>query len=148
MKKILSIVFCCLFALGLYGCNKDGLKLKGKSNIELSLTEVSMTIKEGTLSKTGATVILNNNSDKEYLYGTSYEIEVMKNGEWYKIDAVLYFTSIAYSLDPHESVELTLSWQEGYGKLDSGTYRIIKNVDALKEDGSYDNYDIAVEFSI
>lgn len=148
MKKILSIIVCCLLALWLYGCNKDGLKLKGKSNIELSLTEVSMTIKEGTLSKAGATVILNNNSDKEYLYGTSYEIEVMKNEEWYKIDAVLYFTSIAYSLEPHESVELTLNWQEGYGKLDSGTYRIIKNVDALKEDGSYDNYDIAVEFSI
>ena len=44
-----------------------------------------MTIKEGTLTNKSATLVLTNNSDKNFQYGNTYEIEIKKDGEWHKI---------------------------------------------------------------
>ncbi len=107
-----------------------------------------MTIKEGTLTNKSATLVLTNNSDKNFQYGNPYEIEIKKDGEWHKINVELNFDIPAFPLSSKESKEIEINWENGYGKLEKGTYRIIKGIDYEYEEGKYKSFNIAVEFTI
>lgn len=107
-----------------------------------------MTIKEGTLTNKSATLVLTNNSDKNFQYGNPYEIEINKDGEWHKINVELYFTLPIFELSAKESKEIELDWENSYGKLAKGTYRIIKEIDYEYEEEKYENFNVAVEFNI
>ena len=151
MKRVTLIALMCVcVVLGMTGCGKqkNEFDIGNKSDIKISQNDVIMTIKEGTLTNKSATLILTNNSDKNFQYGTPYEIEIKKDGEWHKINVELYFDMPAFQLSAKESNEIELDWENGYGKLEKGTYRIIKEIDYEYEEGNYKSFNIAVEFTI
>ena len=151
MKKKLLIIFLCgVMALGVTGCGKqkNELDIGDKSDIKVSQNDVIMTIKEGTLTNKSATLVLTNNSDKNFQYGNPYGIEIKKDGEWHKINVKLDFTVPAFQLSARENKEIEINWENGYGKLEKGTYRIIKGIDYEYEEGKYKSFNIAVEFTI
>ena len=151
MKKILfAILLCGIMTLGMTGCGKqkNELDIGNKSDIKISQNDVIMTIKEGTLTNKSATLVLTNHSDKNFQYGNPYEIEIKKDGEWHKINVELYFDMPAFQLSAKESKEIELDWENGYGKLAKGTYRIIKGIDYEYEKGKYETFNVAVEFTI
>lgn len=149
-KTILTILLCGGMVLLMTGCGKqkNELDIGDKSDIKVSQNDVIMTIKEGTLTNKSATLVLTNYSDKNFQYGSPYEIEIKKNGEWHKINAELYFNMPAFQLSAKESKEIELDWENGYGKLTEGTYRIIKEIDYEYEEEKYETFIVAVEFNI
>ena len=149
-KTILTILVCGFMVLGLTGCgaNKNEFDIGTESNIEIVEKGISLSIKENTLTETGATLILKNDSDVDVQYGNPYEIEIKKDGEWHKINVELNFTLPAFSLKSNETKELELSWENGYGKLVLGDYRIIKSIDIEKEDGTFETFYVSAEFTI
>jgi len=149
-KTILTILLCGVMVLSITGCgtNKNEFDIGNESDIVVSGQDVSLTIKDGTLTNTGATLILTNNSDKNFHYGNPYEIEIKKDGKWYKINVELDFTLPALHLPSKESKEIELNWEQAYGKLAEGTYRIIKGIDYEYEEGKYQSFNVAVEFTI
>ena len=151
MKRVTLIALMCVcVVLGMIGCGKqkNEFDIGNKSDIKISQNDVIMTIKEGTLTNKSATLILTNNSDKNFQYGTPYEIEIKKDGEWHKINVELNFTMPAFQLSAKENKEIEINWENGYGKLEKGTYRIIKGIDYEYEEGKYKSFNIAVEFTI
>ena len=151
MKKRLLIIFLCgVMALGVTGCGKqkNELDIGDKSDIKVSQNDVIMTIKDGTLTNKSATLVLTNYSDKNFQYGNPYEIEIKKDGEWHKINVKLNFDMPAFPLSSKESKEIELDWENGYGKLAKGTYRIIKGINYEYEEGKYETFNVAVEFTI
>ena len=54
----------------------------------------------------------------------------------------------AFQLSARENNEIEINWENGYGKLEKGTYRIIKEIDYEYEEGKYKPFNIAVEFTI
>ena len=150
-KTMLTILLCSVMIFGVTSCAdyKGKNSIGNKSNIKISKTnDVVMSIKDGTLTNTGATLILSNNSDKDFSYGNPYEIEVKKNNEWHKINVELDFDMPAFPLSARENKEIEINWENGYGKLEKGTYRIIKGIDYEYEEGKYKSFNIAVEFTI
>lgn len=149
MKKIIFLCFL-IGIVGITGCgiNKNEFDIGEKSNIEFIEKGISLSIKEGTLTKTGTTLILKNNSDIDVQYGNPYEIEIKKDGEWHKINVELNFTLPAYELKSKDTKEIKLNWEYGYGKLAKGEYRIIKSIDVEKENGTFENFYISAEFII
>ena len=149
-KTILTILLCGVMVLGMTGCGKqkNEFDIGNKSDIKISQNDVIMTIKEGTLTNKNATLVLTNNSDKNFQYGNPYEIEIKKDGEWHKINVELNFDMPAFPLSSKESKEIELDWENGYGKLAKGTYRIIKGIDYEYEEGKYETFNVAVEFTI
>ncbi len=149
-KTILTILLCGVMVLGMTGCGKqkNEFDIGNKSDIKISQNDVIMTIKEGTLTNKSATLVLTNNSDKNFQYGNPYEIEIKKDGEWHKINVELNFTMPAFQLSARENKEIEINWENGYGKLSKGTYRIIKGIDYEYEEGKYKSFNIAVEFTI
>ena len=150
MKKILTILVCTLIILSLSACtnSKNEFDIGKESNIEIEEKGVSLLIKENTLTKTGATLILKNDSDVVIQYGEPYEIEIKKDGKWHKINVELNFIMPAYIVNAKESKEIELNWSYGYGKLTSGNYRIIKDINIKNAEGSYEKFYVSAEFSI
>lgn len=95
-------------------------------------------LKSGTLKKTKATFILKNN----ITYGDEYKIEKKINNNWQELKGKLDFDLPAYNLKYMNSVELKLDWKNGYGSLDKGQYRLVKNVSIEKADGSSEEFNI------
>ena len=149
-KTILTILLCGVMVLGMTGCGKqkNEFDIGNKSDIKISQNDVIMTIKEGTLTNKSATLVLTNNSDKNFQYGNTYEIEIKKDGEWHKINVELNFDMPAFQLLSKESKEIELDWENEYGKLAKGTYRIIKGIDYEYEEGKYETFNVAIEFTI
>lgn len=146
MKKLILTVFLLGVILGVTGCQVSNT---GISDIKISNPDdVSFFVKEETLKNTGATLVLENNSDKLLRYDEVYEIEVKKNDKWHKINVELYFNEPLWGVNPKSKDEIDLNWEYGYGKLTPGEYRIIKEVffefDSVQEPEFY----IAAEFVI
>lgn len=148
-KSLLTIVLCGIIVLGLTGCGTNNkFNIGEKSNIEIVKNDISLSIKEGTLTKTGVTLILKNDSDINVQYGNPYEIEIKKDGKWHKINIELNFTLPAYGLKSKESKEIKLNWENSYGKLAPGEYRIIKSIDLEKEEDTFKTFYVSAEFTI
>lgn len=149
-KTILTILLCGVMVLGMTGCGKqkNEFDIGNKSDIKISQNDVIMTIKAGTLTNKSATLVLTNHSDKNFQYGSPYEIEIKKDGEWHKINVELNFDMPAFQLLSKESKEIELDWENEYGKLAKGTYRIIKGIDYEYEEGKYETFNVAIEFTI
>ena len=149
-KTILTILLCGVMVLEMTGCGKqkNEFDIGNKSDIKILQNDVIMTIKEGTLTNKSATLVLTNNNDKNFQYGNPYEIEIKKDGEWHKINVELNFDMPAFQLLSKESKEIELDWENEYGKLAKGTYRIIKGIDYEYEEGKYETFNVAIEFTI
>ena len=148
-KAILAALVCGFILLGLTGCsiNKNEFEIGKESDVEIASKGVSLSIKEDTLTNTGATLVLKNDTDVDVQYGNPYEIEIKEDGEWKKINVELSFTLPAFLLNANESAEIELNWANGYGKLASGVYRIIKSIN-VKEGGEYKSFYVSAEFTI
>lgn len=114
---------------------------------------VTMTIKEGTLTKTSATIIITDLSNQKYTYGGYFRIDRKENETWKEVKLTrenFVFNDMAYGVDKNGKLEMEQNWSVMYGKLNSGKYRLVKyilpNVEraVTQEDRKY----FSVEFSI
>ncbi len=114
---------------------------------------VNISIKEGTLTKTGATIIITDNNPNKIIYGTSFYIEKYENSDWHEVMPInnnYGFDDMAYYVDENGKLELEQNWEYIYGKLNKGIYRIVKDV-AFESDVPItpeDIYYIWTEFEI
>lgn len=116
---------------------------------------VDMTIKEGTLTNTGVTVIITGKEDYNISYGEPFYLEKYdsKNNYFKKMDMSgddCYFILPAYSVTPGKPRELYQDFSCMYGKLSKGQYRLVKDVDFDSDtpNDEKNTYYIWVEFSI
>ena len=115
---------------------------------------VDISIKEGTLTNTGVTVIITGKEDYDISYGEPFWLEKYdtKNNYFKKMDMSgenCGFILPAYSVS-QKPRELYQDFSCMYGKLPKGTYRLVKDVDFDSDTpiSEKDYYYIWVEFSI
>lgn len=117
-----------------------------------NLEGVTMTVKEGTVSSTGLSLIFENNSESRCIYGEAFVLEKKLDDKWYEVPVVLEgdygFEDIGYELNPGDQREWTVDWEWLYGSLDAGEYRIVKDILDFRERGNYDTYYLAAEFVV
>ena len=156
MKKRLIILLCLFVVVINTGCVRntgfyrdvETVKIGEKSNVQINNDVVSLSIKEGTLTNNSVTAILKNSSNNTIIYDDTYELEIKKDGSWYKIDVELLFNEPIWNLDSGASKELEFNWEKSYGDLDIGTYRIIKAISLEKTDAVYEEFYVGFEFTI
>ena len=130
-------------------CRNNEHKLDGDANsLDNVKSNVVLELKSGTLKKTKATFILKNNSNVNIIYGNEYKIEKKIDDNWQELEGKLNFNLPAYNLKYMDSVELKLDWKNGYGSLDKGEYRLVKNVSVENVDGSNEEFNVYGEFNI
>ena len=149
-KRNLIILICIIIVLGcitLY-FKRNQLLIGGVSHTIVENEYISMTIKEGTLKKTGTTILLKNNSLTDFQYCSDYEIEKKQEGLWHNIGIAIDFICESDNLKVSETKEIDLEWENTYGKLTSGTYRIIKTIYRDYPNDPMNKFYASVEFTV
>ena len=149
-KRNLIILICIIIVLGcitLY-FKRNQLLIGGVSHTIVENEYISMTIKEGTLTKTGETLMLKNNSETDFQYCSDFEIEKMQDGSWHNIAIMLDFVCNPNNLKVGETKEFNLDWENTYGKLPKGTYRIIKTIYKDYSNDPMNKFYASVEFTV
>lgn len=154
MRSVNLILLCISLSL-LSGCtpSDEPVKLE-ESKVEQvnDLTNVRLEIVEDTLSREGLILLIVNESDKTLVYNGSFFLEQKVDGKWYEVKDILDgkfgFEDIGYGTDPQDSSELVIQWEWLYGELNSGEYRLIKDVLDFRASGDYDKHYLAVEFEL
>ena len=157
MKKVI-ILLCIILAIiiiivGILYFKNNGLSflnsnIKNDVNIEENgdvenASDISMVIKDGTLTPSGATVVLTNS----YGYDRWFRIDKEENGEWKEAETIndnYSFTAEAYLTNGNSEVEIPIDWTDLYGTLENGKYRIVKRVFNNLNREEY----VSVEFNI
>ena len=124
MKKLIALILSFVYILGLVGCSKDA------TYQSTEITNISIRI--FNISPTGATIIIKDSNEIPHTYGAWYQIEKNANGEWHEIETVIDnygFALVGYLPDHNGEIEFTMDWEWLYGKLPTGQYRLIKQVD-------------------
>ena len=113
---------------------------------------VTMTVKEGTASPAGLTIVFENNSESQCIYGEYFLLEKKISGNWFQVPVAIEgnygFNDIGYDLASGEDSEWEAIWDWLYGSLGTGEYRIVKDVHDFRGTGEYDTYYLAAEFTI
>jgi hypothetical protein len=111
--------------------------------------KLTMSVKEGSLSPSGATLVFTNDSNVELDTGTYFLLEKFDGHKWTEMNTIIEnyaWPDVGIILPPGQDTERVEKWEWLYGKLSPGIYRINKDYD-YQSDG-YDNYPISAEFEI
>lgn len=144
MKKVIIIIITVIIIfliLSLVNLNKDN-KIK-ENNINTNSSSIKMQIEEGTLSTTGATLLITDNSKENYIYDRNYKIERLENNEWKELEYKEKIANETLLPDENGKLEVTADWSMVYGELSEGKYRLTKI--ARKDNSAKEIY---VEFEI
>lgn len=118
------------------------------------LEHVTMTIKNGTLTTRGATIMILDLSGNQYMYGSDFRLDKKENGIWHELENQCdncVFNSMAYGPDLNGWLQFDIDWEKMYGNLSNGQYRIVKSALSSKEnchETKCHHYYLSVEFTI
>lgn len=85
----------------------------------------------------------------ELEHGDEFYIEMYENGGWKPVPYLnsVAFTAIAHQLEKNSNWRLSMDWEDMYGQLSPGHYRLVKEFMDFRENG-YDAVLIFAEFII
>ena len=119
---------------------------------------VTLSIKEGTLTKTSMTVIVNgSNTYPGKLCGLSeydYKIFKNKNNKWIELPPDKIFAShCLLGIKPNSTgfTDLDIEWKDTYGTLKSGKYKLVIPVSYMEGIGDnikFEQGEVAIDFEI
>ena len=102
---------------------KEALNILKTMNF-IDNSNIEMTIKEGTLTKTSATLVIKSkDNSKNFNTGAWFEIEKQEDGKWIKLpmDSLLSWIAIAYIPNDNGVIETKVNWKDIYGELEKRT---------------------------
>lgn len=152
--SIIAIVIICISIFIIINQASNKIENKTTNNLdnnvienietEQSVDNVSMYIKEDSLTPKGATIVIEDKNKKVYNYSDGYFIEVLKDDKWIKLDEnEKFWNDFVYVLDESGILSMQLDWSKKYGTLENNKYRIGK---LIGNEQIQDN--IYVEFEI
>lgn len=109
---------------------KEALNILKSMNY-IDSSNIEMIIKEGSLTKTSATLIMKaKNKEEKFSTGAAFEIEKKEKGTWtgLPINAEVTWIAIAYIPNDEGIIEIKADWKDLYGELEKGEYRISKQL--------------------
>ena len=133
---ILLAILTCVFIL-----KNNNSKFAGKADSVSSIKGVSISVKEYTLAHTDTVIIIKNETDSDIETGTAFSIDKEVNGKWMKLKTKhdTFWNLVSIIIPSNSSRELECNWEDIYGKLEKGTYRLVKEINSKR---------IAVEFEL
>ena len=140
MKKTAVLALTLLVVLVVAGCRSVKFSTPTAYENVNGTSEVTVSIKEQSLTDTGLTLLIQNNTQQQLSYDMTYTIEQKRDGSWYSMDGQQVFHSLAAILKPEDTNEFDVTWEK---KLPMGTYRVIKPVSTSQGDTP-----LAIEFEV
>ncbi len=146
MKRFVILLLPLVFLFSVVGC---AVVIEEESfGVTLSAKDVTPTSLTMVFSHSGEQI-----EEESLVYGSEYTIEVYKDGKW---EALPYlpseyeraWTAIAYLIPQNGSSEQTVSWEMLYGTLETGRYRVVKEIMYTPRGGKQSTHLYYAEFEI
>ncbi len=149
MKKKLNIFVVTLILLiilivfyiirkNVFHIDKNNIQSNMKNNTSYKedinnekIKNVTLEVKNETVSKTGATFILTDKNPTPFSYGEWYMIEKRENNKWNILSCIVegkIWPAIARIVGEDGKLEYKINWEKLYGELEKGKYRLVKEV--------------------
>lgn len=130
MKKIVLGILIGLTSIFLLtGCTNEIDKLiTTESDVKIEDSNVTLKVREETLTNKGATFVLENNRKDIIDYTLAYEIEAKRDNKWYKLGVIAEFVEEIYEVDAKSTDQIIVDWEKTYLKLPKGEYRLVKEI--------------------
>lgn len=130
MKKIvLGILIGLTSVFLLTGCTNEIDKLiTTESDVKIENSNVTLKVREETLTNKGATFVLENNRKDIIDYTLAYEIEAKRDNKWYKLGIIAEFVEEIYEVDAKSTDQIIVDWEKTYLKLPKDEYRLVKEI--------------------
>lgn len=109
---------------------EDSQKLKEILD-KYTLKNVTMDVKDGSLTRNGVTVIITDTNKEHYSYGEWYRIDKFEVDGWQELEPITddyAFTDIAWLIGEDNTLEDKVDWSDLYGELEDGRYRLVKRI--------------------
>ena len=147
MKKIvLGILIGLTSVFLLTGCTNEIDKLiTTESDVKIDNSNVTLKVREETLTNKGATFVLENNRKDIIDYTLAYEIEAKRDNKWYKLGIIAEFVEEIYEVDAKSTDQIIVDWEKTYLKLPKGEYRLVKEISVQS---TLELFYVAGEFTI
>lgn len=149
---ILLLTACSGEGHGAWG---DGVTMKVGNVFEGTVNNyegVSMTAVEGTAQNNAVTVEILNSTTKEILSGNAWDfgLQVKQEEQWYWLErgGSVANTAEAYCYPTGEAQTLELAWDDTYGTLAAGHYRVTKWFFEQQEAGENIDFLLSCEFTL
>ncbi len=151
LKKKLKMSLLVLNVMLLSACglkeNQEDKPLENEWGLTLSVENVTPTGLKLIWSQSGVEL------EDELITGMSYDIlEVYTEDEWVEVEELVTMSSllVAIPIEMNETSFVDVDWEERYGELTSGTYRIGKEVEIISVDENVKDKEIMLyaEFEI
>ncbi len=143
MKRSLKFIILMLMILIMVGCQD--------TPEEKQLKQVTMTIKEDTLTNKGASIIITDlNDDELHSYDTSFRIDKKEDGKWITLEDIqgeIYSYGAFLEVNEDHILEQDINWKRKYGELSKGDYRLVKEAHIFESKDPRPNV-VYAEFSI
>ena len=100
-----------------------------RSEIKWEVSNVNIKIKENTLTKEGAKIVITDKNEKPVSWGLNFALQKLGDNDiWVDMITKHTITWIEIAMQPNESgiTEMQLDWSDMYGELNKGTYRVVK----------------------
>ena len=131
--------------------NVDERFKRNENTEQQNVGSILLQVKEDTRISKGATFIIKNNTEDDYSYGLPYSIEKYENKTWKKLDTLtgepLSWDMVVFTIKAKEEAEINIDWS-AYGKLKSGTYRLVKSDFRKSNTSESRTYTLYAEFDI
>ena len=103
-------------------------------------------VKQETVTESGGSFVIYNNSNKEIIYGQLYKLKRKEGDKWKEVSPIaeISYEDIAYIVEPSSEHEIQVQWSEAYGELPEGIYLLEKEIGV--EDGEW--VTLGVQFTI
>lgn len=154
MKKIIIL---CLLCLSVVGCRNQKKTVISNENEKPQLisTDDSWGIElyVEKASNTSLTLVCSQHGGEitgELQTGEKYWIEKWEDEKWVELQTPEkpVWESTALSIKTEDLTSWNINWQDLYGELSQGQYRIGKEIDDLREAADYDEKTYYAEFTI
>ena len=109
--------------------NNNEQKLNTKSEIQWKAEKVNITVKEDSITKTSAIIVIEDKNENPVSWGMNFAIQKAgDNNIWTDMITKETITWVEIAMQPNKDgiTEMQLNWSEIYGELNSGTYRVVK----------------------
>ena len=104
--------------------------------------KVKIEVIKDSISNKSVKILITDNNETPYGWGEYYTIQKKVNGKWLDIEYEsndVGWIEIAYALNENNQLTQTLDFENVYGILDSGIYRIGKCLDSITQLFAYSN---------
>ena len=148
---IVAINRCFYFANAYKSVATNMMHLTEKANqiekdYNRNTENVKIEIVKSSLTPTGATILITDNNEFPYIWKESYYLEKKENDSWKKLDLLQNpnFSDSIYKVNKNNQIEQVLDWNDIYGTLSKGTYRVIKYVYTSDSDIYFDSEEFEI----